>query len=419
MKLLILCNMIPGMVRTAMGQEDNGGGVWLDHVLAGLLSCEDIQIHLMARDNAAGSGQVSESFQYSLFEEPKPYVYYQNLEEQFVGVLNGFQPDVIHIWGTEYGHTLAMVNAAQRLGMIDSVVVNIQGVCAFVGNHHNEGIPHHVIHSWSLRDILRKDNLYQMSKTYDKRGKLEVQALQKARNVIGRTEWDRAVCAQVNPDLHYYHCNETMRPAFYSDMWEYEKCTKHRVFAPSWWDPSKGFHNLLRAFPEILKAYPDATITVPGDSYFPKSIKQWLRMRAYDKYLVRLTKKLGLRKKIQFMGRLSAEEMKNAFLDANVFVMPSNIENSPNTVCESMLLGVPCVSALVGGIMKMMIHGAEGFIYQPSAEYMLAYYVKEIFGMEERAESIGAAARNHAFKTHDADENLQTLLDIYKKIARK
>ena len=54
--------------------------------------------------------------------------------------------------------------------------------------------------------------------------------------------------------------------------------------------------------------------------------------------------------KIEFLGRLSAEGMKQAYLDANVFVMPSTIENSPNSLGEAMLLGVPCVAADVGGV---------------------------------------------------------------------
>lgn len=416
MKLLILCNMIPGCVRVAMGQNDSGAGLWLDHVLSDLMKKSEMNLFVLCRGNKKTSGRISDRFAYSIFEEAKPQRYYPELEAQFVDVLESFCPDVIHAWGTEYGHTLALVNAAEKSGVLDRVVISIQGLCSFVEQHHNEGIPYHVIHSFTLRDLLRRDNLYEMGKTYTKRGKLEVEALKKAHNVIGRTEWDRAASMQINPKLNYFHCNETMRPDFYSGSWKYADCTKHRIFAPGWWDPSKGFHHLLRAMPEILKEYPDATITVPGTSYFPTSLKQRLRTRAYDKYLAHLTKQLGLCDKIRFLGKLSAENMKAAFLDANVFVMPSNIENSPNTVCESMLLGVPCVSSLVGGILKMMIHGKEGFVYQPSAEYMLAFYVKEIFRKGESAQTIGHAASCHALQTHDPKINLEMLVSVYQSV---
>ena len=55
----------------------------------------------------------------------------------------------------------------------------------------------------------------------------------------------------------------------------------------------------------------------------------------------------------EFEGFLSAEKMKRLLLESNVFVCPSSIENSPNSLGEAMLLGVPCVASDVGGIADM------------------------------------------------------------------
>ena len=109
--------------------------------------------------------------------------------------------------------------------------------------------------------------------------------------------------------------------------------------------------------------------------------------------------------------------MKKAYLHSNVFVLPSTIENSPNSLGEAMLLGVPCVAADVGGVTSMMDHKEEGYVYQSTAAYMLAHYICGVFDMEERAESVGLAARGHARKTHDPQQNLQDLLAIYQILA--
>lgn len=413
MRILWLCNMIPGRV---LGRY--GSGFWMDHVLDGLLR-KGITVHVLGKGTKASSGAPEEQLSYAAFEEPVPYRYYPEIERQFCTELERFQPDVIHIWGTEYGHTLAMMNACRTLGMLDRTVISIQGLCSFVPRHHNEGLPNHIIHRSSFRDLIRRENLAQQANIYAKRGKLELEALAMARHVIGRTEWDRACTQQVSPNAEYHFCNETMRENFYSGAWSYENCCKHRIFAPNWTDPSKGFHYLLEAFPEILRHYPDATIWVTGKSCYPATLKDRIRSRAHHKYLIHLIEKYGLKDKIHFTGKLSAEEMKQAFLDANVFVLPSTIENSPNTVCESMLLGVPCVSAAVGGLMHMLRHGEEGFLYLSTAPYMLAYYVKRVFEMGKDAEQLGLAARNHAQKTHDSENNLNTLIGIYKTVAGK
>ena len=413
MRILWLCNMVPGRV---LG--DHGRGLWMDHVLDGLLRC-GITMHVLGRSSKASAGVPEDGLSYLAFEEKVAYRYYPALEQVFRRELEKFQPDVVHIWGTEFGHTLAMMKACQSLGMLDRTVISIQGLCAFVPRHHNEGFPDGIIHRYSIRDLIRRDNLAQQANSYAKRGKLELEALAMARHVIGRTEWDRACTQQVSPDAQYHFCNETMRENFYSGSWNYDSCCKYRIFAPNWLDPSKGFHYLLEAFPEILRSYPDATIWVTGKSCYPDTWKDRIRLRAHHKYLIHLIDKHGLKDKIYFTGSLSADEMKQAFLNSNVYVLPSSIENSPNTVCESMLLGVPCVSAAVGGLMHMLRHGEEGFLYQSTAPYMLSYYVKRVFAMGKEAEKLGLAAQKHARKTHDSENNLNMLIAIYKTIIGK
>ena len=55
-----------------------------------------------------------------------------------------------------------------------------------------------------------------------------------------------------------------------------------------------------------------------------------------------------------------AQEMETA----NVFVMPSSIENHSSTLIEAMIVGVPCVASDVGGISELITHGKTGFLYR-------------------------------------------------------
>ena len=96
----------------------------------------------------------------------------------------------------------------------------------------------------------------------------------------------------------------------------------------------------------------------------------------------------------------------------------SSIENSPNSVGEAMLLGVPTVTSDVGGVKNMLEHNKEGFIYQADAPYMLAYYVCRIFDEAQMVSEFSKNAKKHAQITHNREANLETMLNIYKEIGR-
>ena len=104
------------------------------------------------------------------------------------------------------------------------------------------------------------------------------------------------------------------------------------------------------------------------------------------------------------------------YLKSHVFVSASSIENSPNSVCEAMILGVPTVSSMVGGVANLLEHGKEGFYYQADAPYMLAHYVKKVFENAEFAQVISGQARERAMLRHDTEKIIQELQGIYSEI---
>lgn len=412
MRLLWLCNVKPGKVREALDGQAQAGGLWVDSVLAGLRR-EGETIHILC-PGGENRGRLDEHISYVTFREGLPYVYLPELEQLFTEEIRTFRPDVIHIWGTEYGHSLAMMNAAETCGMLSHTAVSIQGLCSVIAGHYTEGIPHRIQGGYTFRDFVRRDNILQQQKKFSLRGELEVKVLERTRHIIGRTDWDRACTSAVNPQAEYHFCNETLREPFYTDQWRYGTCRKHRIFAGSCEYPVKGFHYLLEAFAQVSKAYPDAELAVPGKSFLEASR---LRRTRYQKYLGELARRYGLEDRIEFLGSLSGEEMKQAYLSANVFVLPSTVENSPNSLGEAMLLGMPCVAADVGGVTNLMAGKTEGFLYPSTAPYMLAYWIRQVFQMEEKAEAMGLAARERAAVTHDPQGNLTALMEIYRALA--
>lgn len=422
MKVLWLCNVPLVNIAVAAGIPPAVGGGWLQGLFEDLPP--EIQLSVAApyggkqaiTGSAPGTGA---PVSYLLFPRAKkPHRYNPACQPLFLELLQRERPEVIHIWGVEYPHALAMCKSAQKLGMQSKLVISIQGLCSVYARHYAEGLPFFTRYAFTLRDLLKLDTIALQAKKYALRGKFEEPALRMAGHIIGRTDWDRACSLRINPQAIYHFCNETLRTPFYNAQWRYESCTPHSLFISQANYPVKGLHTALQAFREVLASYPGAHLTIAGENITSLRGLNRLRGTWYGEHIRRLIKKWGLGSHVTFTGPLPQEQMREQFLRANVFVSPSTIENSPNSVGEAMLLGMPVVTSDVGGVKNMLTHESEGFLYQQSAPYMLAFYIKKIFALREKAQQMGERARGHALSTHSRAANLAAMLAIYRQVAK-
>lgn len=335
--------------------------------------------------------------------------------KEFKNFILSSQPDVIHIFGTEKEHSYIALQVCKELGLENRVVTSIQGMVSVYAHHYYADIPLWVRYGYTIRDVIRGNSM-QSKKQFEREGRREEYVLKHVQNVIGRTDWDEACTTRLNPKVHYYKNNETLRQSFYQNQWGYDRCKPHSIFCSQSTYPIKGIHYVLEALPEIIEAYPDTMLYISGENLRKKPA---YLLSLYQKYLLRTIKKSGLENHVVFLGPLQEKEMVKAYLGANVFVCPSSIENSPNSLGEAMLLGMPVVSSDVGGVKNMLVHNEEGYVYQHDAPYMMAYYIKKIFANTSDILEMTKRAQVHARKTHDPDKNASDLILIYREIAEK
>lgn len=417
MRVLWVCNVMLPEIAVELGKPAPAIGGWMSGLLHAMLQNDtvDLGICYPVYGEQAVSGKTKD-FSYYSFRQDKFILneYEPAIEVQLKQIMEQFQPDLVHIFGTEYVHTLAAVKA---FGKPERTLIGIQGMVSVYAKHFMNGVPDRICRGCTFRDIAKRDNLYHQRESFYKRGAFEEEAIRLAGHVIGRTDWDLACTRQINPKVAYHFCNETLRDSFYEARWDYEKCDPYTIFVSQGSYPIKGFHYVLEAMPAILQQYPQAKVYVAGgDITKAASWKDRLKMSSYGKYVRELIEKYHLQGRVEYTGFLSEVEMRERFLKAHVFVSPSTIENSPNSVGEAMLLGMPVVSSDVGGVKNLMTHGEEGFVYDSNAPYMLAHYVCQIFGDKELAERLGQAAHKKASVTHDQTINCERMLAIYNEI---
>lgn len=360
-----------------------------------------------------------------------PHIYAKDLELQMHEIAEDFRPDIVHCFGTEYPHTLAMCRAFRDKNRL---LVGIQGICAAIADAYFADLPEKVIRSVTLRDILKRDDMVRQQHKFMLRGRMERESLRLAGNVTGRTAWDRQYARECSPAARYYEMNETLRPVFYEREWRADQCEPHSIFISQGDYPLKGLHYMLLALPEILAVYPDARVYVAGNSIVRYgNIGEKLKISAYGRYLRRLIAQGGLEERVVFMGKLNAGQMLERYLKSHLFVCCSALENSPNSLGEAMLLGMPCVSADVGGISSIFVHGQDGLLYEGHEttknnmpnnskkqlkliSERLAKAVIEMWNDLEKQVQYCTHARKHAKKTHDPNENYCRMMEIYAEI---
>lgn len=421
MKILWICNVPIPEAKEVMGDETQVRVSWLVGISKALR--EKVELYIAYTSHERTEIAIGKGENVTFVAVPRQYKavnrFDEKLEDEFVKVYEQVQPDAIHVFGTEFPHTLSVMNASIKAGRIDRTVVSIQGLVSIYAGHYVASIPEWVQHFYTVRDILRHCNILGAKREFAMRGRYEIEALEKAKHVIGRTDWDEACAKMFHPEIEYHFNNEILRESFYRNEWTYEKCDKHRIFMSQGGVPYKGFHFMIEALAVLKRKYPDVTLYITERDYVnPSGMKERIRLNSYQYYIRKLIKKYGLKENIHFLGTLDEQQMCEQYLKANVFVSPSAIENSPNSLGEAMILGTPTVVSDVGGVKNMIQHEEEGFVYQHDASYMIAYYAGKCFEMGAEAKRMTDKARKHASQIFDIEQNIADLVAIYQKIGK-
>lgn len=353
---------------------------------------------------------------YVLPRKKNPFSYDKKLNFYLNEVKELAHPDVIHVHGTEYPHVL---NVIEVFGS-DRVVLSIQGMVSVIQRYYLSSIKlKEIFQNLTIRNLIFRDSILGQQKMFKKRGEHEIKAISSANYIIGRTDWDYVHSTTINPSIRYFHLDEILRSDFFeSRKWDFNTCAKHTIFISQSSYPIKGLHMMLKALAIVKEAYPDVVLRIAGKEFLKHdTLRDKLAYSGYAKYINRLLKRNDLENHIQFTGPLDAKGMIKEYLCANVYVGPSCIENSPNSMCEAQLLGVPAIVSNVGGVYDMTDSGQTAILYRFEEYEMLAHYIKKIFETPYLYTTKFQQGVKLAENRHNCKNIVANLLDIYKKIA--
>ena len=300
-------------------------------------------------------------------------------------IISDFNPDVIHIHGSESMVPYELIKMKPQAPLF----LTLQGILSNYYKDYTAGIDEEDIRrTKTLRDIVRRSGILGDKVKAKRKSVYEQEMIRGVQFLGGRTTWDKVSSHAINPDAEYLFAPEMIRPEFYdSDRWDISKIERHRIFMHQGFKPIKGFHFMLDAMAILRKKYPDVQLYMSGTNIMKNStLKDKMMESGYVRFLFERIQTLGLEDNIHFTGVLDAKQIVDEFKHSHVMVLPSAIENSPNSLCEAQLVGIPCVASFVGGVPEMHRDGIDGFLYAYNEPLMLAEYIARIFESDELAE---------------------------------
>lgn len=326
----------------------------------------------------------------------------ENMIAHCLRIIKDFRPDLIQIFGSENDFGLL----CQHTNI--PIVIHMQGC---LPPYHNALFPVGMNKydfyftkglSWHFRWMgIRSEP------SFKKRAEQEIQTIQHCRYFMGRTEWDKGLVSLFNPDATYFHCEEALRDSFLkgAKRWTLPKGKRFRiisVISNPWY---KGMDLILKTA-NLLKRF--TTLDFEWRVYGVRDI------RFYEK-------KYNIRAKevnVHIMGTATKDELVDALCNSTLYVHPSYIDNSPNSVCEAQILGLPILATNVGGLSSIIRDGETGILFPANAPYTLAILIKQLASNPEQCQSLSRAAIGQATERHNPENIRKNLLNIYQAILK-
>lgn len=360
---------------------------------------EGVNYHPIIRKTAKnGIMRVLNRFHFSLLDDNA------RMLSQLVDVVNKVAPDLIHIHGTE-----------ECFGLIQDVITeipivfSIQGLIAPYAEKYYSGFPYEIVRKHEPLKIKYLGlGTKQVYKKFINRGKRELHYLQNAKYVIGRTFFDHFIPQLCNPKVKLFQGEEILRREFYLNQWnKNEFGTPLKIVSTISGGIYKGYETVLHTA-SLLKQYAKLDFEWYVIGYDCRS--QWVNTA--EKY----KKLLSVDSNIKLLGKKTSLEMVDIMTDCDIYVHVSHIENSPNSVCEAMLLGMPIIASFAGGTSSLLKNEEEGILVQDGDPYVLGGAIVNLYLNFDKAKKMGMKSRERALKRHNPKMIRQSLISIYNKI---
>jgi glycosyltransferase involved in cell wall biosynthesis len=234
-------------------------------------------------------------------------------------------------------------------------------------------------------------------------GYYERRYLPAVQHFICRTHWDQALVRQLSPGCTIYHNWEVLRPAFFRPI-EPLKTSRLQVVFLGGTQVMKGFREVLAAV-DLLRQQLDVTLVITGQAN-PELVQAAVQASELNHLDAAA---------IECRGLLSAAELAQLFSESLCLLHPSYVDNSPNSVCEAQVAGLPVVASDVGGVRSLIEDEVTGLLctLEPDS---IARQARRLHDDPALRQRLAVQAATVARQRHDPTVIVAQTLAIYADV---
>ncbi|WP_066633203.1 glycosyltransferase family 4 protein [Labilibacter marinus] len=404
----------PVRAKDIVGSKTQGGG-WMDSLQEKLEANKYIELHICFNwSRPLDRFEHSNSIYHPVYTPMPSNVIKRKFEKgdvrkdnqirNYEQIVNDIEPDVINVFGSE--------------GLFGLIIpkIKVPVVIWFQGSIHHCNLKWNTF--LSNKDLLKYGNLKRnvkgrgilaRSKRLLKTEEQESDILKSTKFIIGRTAWDKRILKIMAPNAKYFHVEEMLREPFYNEKWQKKRTGTFKIISVLSPQTFKGFEAIFGCMERLNAINNHIEWHIVGCNGKEEVISIFCKKMKLDPDKIN----------VKFRGLKNPNEMVKLFLDSDLFVHTSHIENSSNAIQEAMLMGMPVIATAVGGTPSILKNGVEGILVQAGDWFELAGAILDLKENEEVAQSLGMRARSLGLKRQETDKIVNDLVNVYQEITNE
>lgn len=339
---------------------------------------------------------------------------WQQVKDELLQIIEEERADIIQCFGAEWPYS--------RIAAYTSVPVVVH-MMGFLNIYHSSlrMVPgRNILLPVSYRTLIQQSKRFVRSilqgspqdafaDPVEAANAFERETMRTNRYFMGRTEWDRNIVKYYSPNARYYHVPEVIKKTVYDSAgtWKGSRRKKLRLLTISSADDRKGNEIILhcaRLLKDLIGL--DFIWHVAGNREFFPSFERYTGISRQDVC-------------VELIGMIRPQEIVRELSEADLFIHPSIIDNSPNTICEAQLIGCPVIASRVGGVPQLIEDGVTGFLYPYNEPHTLAFLIGNICRNEELLQRVSDEEVRVSLKRHDPQRIADTLISIYTNVIKE